>query len=393
MRSIILGALLVLSISAQAQVGLEGITSGRYEIRKVKTRRPASEESETVVTDSDGIKVHTLNSKELDEEKKRKDAEQLAVSEAQKKAVEKIEKQTNAKKPESLHDIGSVRMPEQISANAEQSVEISEPSIKEQAESLFSSKAQEIYNFYREQIHPDDTRNNRVELEVSPVIAYIDSQSNYSYRTYQSLFNGVKIKPDVWFTPRIGVTGQFMFSLGADVDLINSNRSRIPVKHEFVDLGLNFRTFFGVSRQSNSVELSILHSDAKMTVPSDNTSRSGLKSQGFGVGLKTRVPSSINYAWTMTGTFYPRLQHEESEAGALTKSGSSQESSRLGLEFGGEWKLSRENQILWNVGASVERNTFDGAAESADPHTGLIPSNVSVTKSLYLFSLGYRWGY
>lgn len=390
-QSVFISCFLVLGLSAQsqAQVGLEGFSSGRYEVRKTKQRHPASEVDSPVVTDSDGLKVRTLKASELAvEEKKIKEAE-LAKSEAEKKAVEKQKSEMkNSKELKIQEELKSDAVSE-----APQAPQIQEPSLKEQAESLFSSKAQDVYDFYREQVHPDDSRNNRVELDVSPVAVYIDSQSNYSYRAYQSFFNALKIRSNIWFTPRIGVTGQLMFSLAADVDSIGANKSRLPAKYEFSDLGMNFRTFFGVSRNSSAVEFSILYSEDKMTVPGDNTSRSRLKSSGIGAGLKIRIPTSANYSWIAGGSFFPRLQHAESATGAAVTSGSSAESVRFGVDIGGEWRFSRQNQVVWGIGANVEKNTFDGAAGSPDQSTGLTPSNVSVTNALYMFSLGYRWGH
>jgi hypothetical protein len=272
------------------------------------------------------------------------------------------------------------------------SSEAEEPTISEQAESLFSSKAEKVYDFYRVQVHPDDIRNNKVELEVMPVMAYADSQSNYSFRQYHSLFNALKLKTNVWFTPRIGVSGQMMFSLAADMDSV-SDSSRVPTKYEFVDLGINFRKFFGVSRLSNSMEFSVLYSDNKVNVDAESTTRPRLKTSGVGLGLKARLPMSEGYAWTFGGSFFPRLQHSEVETGADIRSGSSDENIRIGLDLGGEFKFSRDSQLLWNLGLSTERNTFTGAASLTDPHTGLTPENVSVTNSLYMFSLGYRWGH
>ncbi|WP_415063513.1 hypothetical protein [Bdellovibrio sp.] len=376
---LIIAALMTLSLPTFAQTGLEGFSSGRYEVRKSKVptkgRHPASEgEAGAVVTDSDGLKVRTLKASELAaEEKVRKEEEQKKLEEEKKQEAEKA---------------AAVSAPKEVEV-----VEVQEPTISEQAESLFSSKAEKIYDFYREQIHPDDIRNNRVEIDLTPVVSYTDSQSNYSFRDYQSFFNALKIKSNVWFTPLIGVSGQIMFSLAADVDSLAADKSRIPAKYEFVDLGVNFRKFFGVSRKSSSVEFSVLYSDNKMTVPSDNTSRARLKSQGFGMGLKARIPTSANYSWVVGGTFFPRLQHTESATGAAISSGSPEESIRIGLDLGGEWKFTREGQMIWNLGLSAERNVFDGAAGLPDPSTGSTPSNVSVTNSLYMFSLGYRWGH
>ncbi|KHD88548.1 MAG: hypothetical protein OM95_08540 [Bdellovibrio sp. ArHS] len=386
---------------SHAQTGLEGFASGRYEVRKKTSRKPASEaEAAPVVTDSDGIKVRTLKESELEAERKAEEAAQQAKAEAARKEEEKKLAEAKAAQEKAAlltAPLGGTSSP----ASAHPAIpvkelpveaDVQEPTLSEHAESLFSSRADRIYDFYREQIHPDDIRNNKVELDVTPVVVYNDSQSNYSFRDYQSFFNALKLKTNVWFTPRIGVSGQIMFSLAADVDSIVDS-SRIPAKYEYLDLGFNFRKFFGVSRKSSSVEFSVLFNESKMNVPSDNTSRARLKTSGLGVGLKARIPTSLNYSWVVGGTFFPRLQHSESTTGVNLSSGSSEESIRIGLDAGGEWKFSREGQMIWNLGVSAERNVFDGAAGVPDPGTGATPSNVSVTNSLYMFSLGYRWGH
>lgn len=377
---LIFAALFSLTFESSAQVGLEGFSSGRYEVRKSNKRNPASETA-PVVTDSDGVAVRTLKTSELEaEEKARKEAE------ARKKAEENQVVTTTAPAVSAKPAVEKV-------LDTEDSSEVQEPGIGEQAESLFSNKAGRIYDFYREQIHPDDIRKNRLELEVMPVVAYNDSQSNYGFRDYQSFFNALNIRANVWFTPLIGVSGRILFSFAADVDSVTADQSRIPARFEMVDVGVNFRKFFGVSRKANSLEFSVLLSDSKMTVPSDNTSRARLKTQGLGLGLKGRIPTSADYAWTVGGSFFPRLQHSESETGVAIQSGASEESVRIGLDVGGEWKFTRESQMIWNLGASVERNVFDGTAGIPDPSTGLTPNNVSVTNAFYMLSLGYRWGH
>lgn len=377
---LIFAALFSLTFESSAQVGLEGFSSGRYEVRKSNKRNPASETA-PVVTDSDGVAVRTLKTSELEaEEKARKEAE------ARKKAEENQVVTTTAPAVSAKPAVEKV-------VDTEDSSEVLEPGIGEQAESLFSNKAGRIYDFYREQIHPDDIRKNRLELEVMPVVAYNDSQSNYGFRDYQSFFNALNIRANVWFTPLIGVSGRILFSFAADVDSVTADQSRIPARFEMVDVGVNFRKFFGVSRKANSLEFSVLLSDSKMTVPSDNTSRARLKTQGLGLGLKGRIPTSADYAWTVGGSFFPRLQHSESETGVAIQSGASEESVRIGLDVGGEWKFTRESQMIWNLGASVERNVFDGTAGIPDPSTGLTPNNVSVTNAFYMLSLGYRWGH
>ncbi|MEN0058586.1 MAG: autotransporter outer membrane beta-barrel domain-containing protein [Bdellovibrio sp.] len=357
--SFLLSSLLFfVNFPAQAQMGLEGVSSGRYEVRKPLSRKPA--QAEPI---EDG------------EEKKT-----VAVTP---RAIPSTELPPASSEKEVLPSEKVLTPP----------TEVQEPTLSEQAESLFSNKAEKIYDFYREQTHPDDVRNNRVELDLMPVIAYVDSQSNYSYRDYHSFFNAIKVRSNIWFTPLIGVSGQMLFSFAADVDSVQADSSRVPAKYENLDLGVNFRKFFGVSRKSSSLEFSVLYSDNKMTTPSDNTSRARLTSHGLGLGLKSRIPISLNYAWMVGGTLFPRLQHSEGETGIDINSGSAEESIRIGVDLGGEWKFTRFSQMTWNLGVSAERNVFDGTAQLTDPDTGHKPSNVSVTNSLYMFSLGYRWGY
>lgn len=354
MKFILLGSVIIITMSfvstSFAQMSLEGISSGRYEVRKIKSRGPASEDPKE------------------------------AVIKAEAKSIE-------VKTPEPTSS------PAPIQQSQSEEKEIVEPTISEQAESLFSSKVEKVYDFYREQVHEDDVRNNRLELELLPVIAYNDSRSNYSFRDYNSYFNGLQIKANLWFTPLIGFSGKLLYSFAADVDSMAADHSRIPVKFEFVETGLNFRRFFGVSRKSSSVEFGVLYSENKMTAPSNNLYRARLKSQGLGIALKTRVPSSSNYSWVFGGSFFPRLQHVEDQPGVDLRSGSSEENIRVGIEMGGEWKFTREGQMVWGLSMSAERNMFTGQTSLADPKTSLNPSNVSVTSSMYLFSLGYRWGH
>jgi hypothetical protein len=202
----------------------------------------------------------------------------------------------------------------------------------------------------------------------------------------------LNLNAGIWFTPMIGVSGNYAFSLAADISGDSSTHSRIPAHYEFLDMGLNFRKFFGLSRKSNSVEFSLLYSDDKMTVPSDNTARGGIHSSGLGLGALARIPTSAHYAWTFGAKFFPRLQHSETSSGLDLNSGTDPESVRFGLDLGGELKFSREGQLIWSLGASTEKNLFKDSAAVADPETGTTPTGVSVTDTMVTFSLGYRWG-
>lgn len=378
------------TLNAVAQSSLEGFATGRYEMRSgKKARTPASEEVTTTTSVSAPAVAVTVVEKSVEAAPA---ASPLPVKEPRTKKAAVVE--TTAAAPAVIvveeKTMSKDAMPAVKPPPSESLAE--EPGISTQAQSLFNDGAQKVYEFYKEQIHEDDIRNNRLEIEVAPTAVYNDSSSNYSFREYQSYFNALKVRANVWLTPLIGVSGQVLFSLAADVDSAIDS-SRVGTKYEFMDVGFNFRKFFGMSRKSNSLEFSILYNEHKMTPASDNMSRAKLSSNGFGVGLKARLPTSLTYSWVLGGSFFPRLQHDEGETGISINSGSMEESARIGVDLGGEWKFDRESQMVWNLGISSERNVFDGAATLPDPSTGTTPSNVSVTNSLYMFSLGYRWGH
>lgn len=267
-----------------------------------------------------------------------------------------------------------------------------EPSISEQVHSLASGDAEQVYEFYREQVHPDDIRNNRVEIEFSPGVANNDSKSNYSFREYKSFFQTLNFGSSIWFTPSVGISGQYVFSFAADVNGDKATNSKVNANYEFIDLSINLRKFFDLSRKANSIEFNLLYADTKMRSPPDSLTRGRISSTGFGLGLKSRFPTSISYAWVLGGSFFPRVQHSEGSTGLQLNSGSSAEAVRFGLDLGGELKLNRESQVIWNLGITTEKNLFSGMPSLPDPDSGATPENVSVTNSLIRFNLGYRWG-
>ncbi len=73
-------------------------------------------------------------------------------------------------------------------------------------------------------------------------------------------------------------------------------------------------------------------------------------------------------------------------------SGSSPETSRFGLDIGGEIKFSRQHQLIWKVGYQLEKNQFSAVSTLPDPETGTVSENVGVSNSWTFFQFGYRWG-
>jgi len=267
-----------------------------------------------------------------------------------------------------------------------------EPTITQQAQSIFAATPEKVLDFYQSQFDDSDPRRNKIEITFAPSYISNESSSNYSYRDYRSVFTGMNLGANVWLTPAVGLGGNFLFSLGADTSGDAVTNTRSPARYEFLDIALKFRQFFGFSQTSKSVQFDMLYSDYKMNVNADDIHRAKLKTAGLGLKMSLRVPSSAEVAWIVGGSFYPRLQHTEAKAGADVGSGNNTENVRMGLHLGSEVKLSRESQIFFEASATSEKNLFDGAAKTVDPATGTTPNNVSVTNTFYMFTMGYRWG-
>jgi hypothetical protein len=267
------------------------------------------------------------------------------------------------------------------------------PSMADQVKDLVLGKEQPTLEAYKEQIHPDDIRLNRLEINVSPGYIYHESKSTYSYRSYQLFSPYVALGAQIWLTPFIGIGGRHGTSLGADVSEAGIASTHIPVTYEDSEVSIDFRRFFGFSRRSNSLKFGIYFSEDKFLVPGDNMNRVSTRSSGLGLKFDSRFPIAPSYAWTFGGRVQPRISHAEMATGLSLQSGESPQASRVGLNCGGEFKLSRESQIIWNLSFSIEKDQFTGPATSVDPETSLTPSGVSVTQTQSLFTLGYRWGH
>lgn len=245
---------------------------------------------------------------------------------------------------------------------------------------------------YKEQIHSDDIRLNQIEISILPGVVGNDSKADYSFRDYSSFSPAVQFGAEFWMSPFLGAYGNYSTSLGADIVSNGTTNARTPAKHEWTEIGIDIRKFFGMSRRANSIEFGVNYSEYKFTVPGDEPNRVKLKTSGFGFHFSTRIPTAPTYAWILGGTIAPRLAHSEVGTGVNVQSGSTPETSRVGFDIGGEFKMARQNQMIWKLGYAFEKNQYVGPATQADPATGITPSGVSVRNSFTTFSLGYRWG-
>lgn len=357
-----------------AQTSFEGLQTGRYEIKKVVSPK----------------KLEKIKSPQH----RRPSNDEGDQSEAEENKTIQSLPQSSSGESKSEDSAGATQAEELSQQSVNKDVEIpkQEPTLSEQAQSLADGTAERVYNFYKEQVHTDDIRNNHVEIEFAPGVTVNTSKSNYSYREYSGTFPTVNLKSNIWFTPMIGVSGKYTFSIGGDITGDRSTNSKVSARYENLNVAISLRKFFGLSRKSNSLESQLLYNESKLNVPFDSTSRGRIKTSGFGIGLLARLPVSASYAWTLGGNFFPKMQHNETETALVLHSGTSTEALKIGFDFGGEFKFDRGNQLIWQMGYSYEKNLFSGAASLSDPLTGQTPSNVNVNSTSVFLNLGYRWG-
>lgn len=254
---------------------------------------------------------------------------------------------------------------------------------------LTGNAAPEVEN-YKTKIHPDDNRLNRIEVGIESGMISNTSKSNYYYRDYASFSPSLGVGGKFWLSPFLGISGSYTTSVGAAID--GRNNSKVSAHHEWEEIDVNFRKYFGVLRKSASLTFGFLYSQYKFSVPSDDTSRIQVQSSGLGIHVSSRIPLTRIYAQSFGLQAIPRIQNLEKNTNIAISSGSDPTSMRFSVETGGEIKFRRQSQMLWKLSYSLENNQFDGQADSPDPKTNERPHGVSVENSFVLFSIGYIWG-
>ena len=252
--------------------------------------------------------------------------------------------------------------------------------------------SKESISEYKSYLHPQDTHKNILEIEIVPGYFYNDSSSKYWYRNYNtngmSLLTGV----NVWFTPFFGVTTTYETSLEASVRAVPDGSNYIKADHKWFNAGLKFRSFFGLSRKSNSIDFGVGFYEKQFNVPSDSAYRFPTRTSGLKLSLELNIPKSHTYSSLLGIEFDPSLRHEENKSAIDVKSGYNTKSSALGVWYGGKFTFDRKNQFFWKFGHEVERNIFEGQADTADPLTSSQPEGVSVTNGTTKLQLGFTWG-
>lgn len=260
-------------------------------------------------------------------------------------------------------------------------------------EVLLGGSAEEI-DEYRKRLHPHDVRQNLVEVLFAPTFIYNASKSSYWYREYVSGAPGLHIATNFWLTPFFGIQGSYLGSLGADIRGNVEGTKHTAVDHQWFTAGLRFRNFFGLSRKASALVVGLDYEEYSLKVPGSDQDRIGVKSTGVKISFEALMPSSTNpqFAWILSTEILPRLNHKELSSDITVQSGGKDKSNAVGVGVGGQYTFNRNNQIFYKLSYRLEKNLFDGAADTVDPKTGMTPEGVSVNNSTSIFEIGYRWG-
>lgn len=243
---------------------------------------------------------------------------------------------------------------------------------------------------YKEKLHPLDPRVNIVELSLAPSYFYNNSSSNYSFRKFSVSAPALNIDADIWLSPFFGIHGSYFTSFDGTVRSAGPKQN-VSADYQNTHVRLQFRKHFGLYRKAPSLTWGIGYYEQSMHIPADTSDRVSTDTTGLTVSLEARLPKSLAYSHILGVELRPRSTQKEKSADDV-KSGDKVETGGLSVWVGGSYLLDRQNQIFWRLTENIEHDAFTGDASAADPATGTTPNGVTVTNSMTIFSLGYRWG-
>ena len=246
-------------------------------------------------------------------------------------------------------------------------------------------------NAFRQELHPMDSKNNKMELVLAPYLFAANSNSQYWYRNYN--FNSLGLAGDVrfWLTPFFGLYGGYQSSLGAQMAGTPTGDFYSPTTYQTWAAGVRFRKYFGSYRKAPWINYGIDWQDQKISTSGDLNQRMSVETYGVNLSVDATIPSSLNYANQFYFSFIPRPVEFETQPQNIV-SGTSPEVYAVQLGFGGLYQLDRYHQLFWRLQNRYQKSIYKGSANSPDPVTGTTPSRVSVTESTTFLYFGIQFG-
>lgn len=229
----------------------------------------------------------------------------------------------------------------------------------------------------------------RLEFSIGSILVSHKSESNYSYRDYETKLQALQLQGRFWVSSKVALEGQIINSLNGSIADSKVNQTQAPYGLEEMKLSALQQEEFSLG---NRTRFSLSYIDSKHGVSSKAQAKLGYQSSGLGFGFQFHTNESPQHLLIFSADLYPRLSHKENSGTTSVSSGSAPQSSRVDLGFGGEYHLNPRSVFIWGLDLNYTKNLFEGPASASDPITSVTPQNVSVDQSSFIFKLGYRWG-
>ncbi len=262
--------------------------------------------------------------------------------------------------------------------------------LSQQLQIFLLGDPQEIQNF-RDQLHPMDTKNNKLELGIAPYLYYADSKSSSWYRNYYFASLGLAGDAKFWFTPFFGMHIAYQSSLGASMPGNPAGTVQSSVNYQTTEAGIRFRKYFGLYRKAPQMTYGIDWQDQRINTSGDGNERMNIGTQGLSLSAEALVPSTLAYSQIFNFSFVPRPWESETQA-TNASSGGAPEVYMIGVGYGGLYQLDRYHQLFWRIQQRYQKSNYKGTGSGADPITGLTPTRISVTESTTFFYFGIQFG-
>lgn len=280
----------------------------------------------------------------------------------------------------------------EISNPSTEEKEPDDQNIASQVKELLLGGTNDSIAEYRNMLNARDTRLNMIEVTLAPAFLYVDSQSSFWPRNYLTSGLGLHADAKIWLTPFFGLQSTYLTSIGTSIKDNVQGTSYSEADHQYIDAGLRFRNFFGLSRKAPSLTFGLDYKEYKLTVPKDDPSRVRLVTTGFRLSAEAQFPKNERSVLMAGIELTPRASHKEVSTGTSIKSGDNNETDSLGIWIGKKYVFDRKNQIYWKLSHIVERNVFHGDTNQVDPDKGVTLEGVTVTNGMTALEFGYTWG-